>query len=975
MKERSSGRYALISMGFVCMAATYLSGAIIHLSPTGDDANDGSGWDKAKGSVAGAVAAAENNDTLLFTNGTYSITAWVEIKQGIALRSVNGPEVTIIDAGAAAGRRVMNVAHDDAWIEGLTLQRGRTTTSSQAGGLHLSKGVVTNCIISANKGYYYGGINMSGGLLTHSKIIDNHGNVNIADAGGIYLTGGTVVSCLISNNQSNAYGSGIRMTGGTVRDCKIVNNVKPTHVSGSGGGLYMSGGLVERTLISGNASPTTGGGVRQTGGTLRNCIIVNNRADGSGGGVYLSGSGTIEHCTISANTSQGSGTGVYLNGASATVKNSIICFNGIGYNECDGNIFHQSGTVSYTCSRPAVDGDGNIAGDPLFKDAANGDYTLFQDSPCIDTADPISGIDMDFNRQPRAKDGNGDGTALPDMGALERDWQESGNFRVTFSAAPYEALGALTANFTAYTEGDNAEAIWYGWDFNGDGTIDAAGNALRTVSQNYGQGFYTVSLLVSNTVGQAATFTRNDYIKVAPATNYVSLTGGDLPPYDSWATASKTIQAAVDAAWHTPSEKAVVLVDDGTYPITTALTLTADVIVKSANGPSAAILDGGNVVGRRVVHLNAPGAVLDGFTIKRGLIRNLGADGGAGIRLQSGTVTNCVITSCESYSYGGGVWISGGLLTHSRITGCKGTAGQSANTPVGGLYMTGGTVSDSVIDKNENSSDGPCGGVYITGGELLRCLIATNSTGKVGTGAPHGGGVRMTGGTVAYCRIIGNTSYGHGGGIYQTGGLLRNSLITGNKTADASKNGGGVCMANAAALMESCTVAGNESGGTGKGLYITAGEVINSIIYANNATPNVTQNGGTITYSCMTPLVGDATSGNIDGDPFFTDATAGDYTLSLGSAAVDRGINQEWMEDASDLAGTNRIINSTVDMGAFERPASSASELTCIFEATPNEGLTSLQAYFIPTVDGANTKIIFCRWEFDDGTFSTSTTL
>ena len=45
---------------------------------------------------------------------------------------------------------------------------------------------------------------------------------------------------------------------------------------------------------------------------------------------------------------------------------------------------------------------------------------------------------------------------------------------------------------------------------------------------------------------------------------------------------------------------------------------------------------------------------------------------------------------------------------------------------------------------------------------------------------------------------------------------------------------------------------------------------------------------------------------------------AGDYRLLPSSPCIDKGINQDWMLDATDLAGNPRILNGTVDMGAYE---------------------------------------------------------
>ena len=58
-------------------------------------------------------------------------------------------------------------------------------------------------------------------------------------------------------------------------------------------------------------------------------------------------------------------------------------------------------------------------------------------------------------------------------------------------------------------------------------------------------------------------------------------------------------------------------------------------------------------------------------------------------------------------------------------------------------------------------------------------------------------------------------------------------------------------------------------------------------------------------------------SGNIDGDPGFVNAAAGDFRLRSGSRCIDAGTNT--VEIAEDLYGTPRPIGRIFDIGSFER--------------------------------------------------------
>jgi hypothetical protein len=55
----------------------------------------------------------------------------------------------------------------------------------------------------------------------------------------------------------------------------------------------------------------------------------------------------------------------------------------------------------------------------LFIDAEVGNYRLQMGSPAIDVGNANSAPALDFDGTPRPQDGNGDGTAIVDIGAFE----------------------------------------------------------------------------------------------------------------------------------------------------------------------------------------------------------------------------------------------------------------------------------------------------------------------------------------------------------------------------------------------------------------------------------------------------------------------------------------------------------------------------------------------------------------------------
>jgi hypothetical protein len=68
-------------------------------------------------------------------------------------------------------------------------------------------------------------------------------------------------------------------------------------------------------------------------------------------------------------------------------------------------------TVTYSDIEGGWTGTGNIDADPMFADAASGDYHLGVGSPCIDAGTPAGAPAADVEGTPR--------DAAPDMGAYE----------------------------------------------------------------------------------------------------------------------------------------------------------------------------------------------------------------------------------------------------------------------------------------------------------------------------------------------------------------------------------------------------------------------------------------------------------------------------------------------------------------------------------------------------------------------------
>ena len=84
------------------------------------------------------------------------------------------------------------------------------------------------------------------------------------------------------------------------------------------------------------------------------------------------------------------------------------------------DVFSPGGGPSYSSNCiAAAEGNGNISLDPLFVNAAGGDYHLQNTSPAIDAGDNGAPnlSQQDYDGNPRIVDGNNDCTDTVDMGA------------------------------------------------------------------------------------------------------------------------------------------------------------------------------------------------------------------------------------------------------------------------------------------------------------------------------------------------------------------------------------------------------------------------------------------------------------------------------------------------------------------------------------------------------------------------------
>ena len=340
-------------------------------------------------------------------------------------------------------------------------------------------------------------------------------------------------------------------------------------------------------------------------------------------------------------------------------------------------------------------------------------------------------------------------------------------------------------------------------------------------------------------------------------------------------------------------------------------------------------------------------------------------DGGA-IRADGPvTITRSAVVGNEAQTGdGGGIWANSGnvTLTSSMLSG------NTANDDGGGVYTYDGdiTVTSSTLSGNTANDHG--GGIYTYYGNIT----VSDSTISGNTANDYGGGIYAYDGdiTVSDSTISGNTATtGHGGGIASptTGNVtIINSTLSGNRVLGTPTYGGGAIYFDDGDLTVINSTITNNSANIGGGIgnyNDNAGETLtihNSIIAGNTAAtnPDFTAPGfAAANLRVRNSLIGDSSGTGLTPDPdamtvnnpvqmnsFVGGAGVNLINAMLGALAFNGGPTQTHAPLAGSLAldsGDNvlavdptngnaaltndqrgpifaRIVNTTVDMGAYE---------------------------------------------------------
>jgi predicted outer membrane repeat protein len=666
----------------------------------------------------------------------------------------------------------------------------------------------------------------------------------------------------------DTHGGGIYNDGGSPL---LANLVLTGNYASDGGGMYNDGGspTLFNVRFLGN-SALWGGAIHNYDGsspTLINVIFWANSAD-FGGALYNNWSDPILVNVSGSSNDAFRGGAMYNNFSDPELVNTILWGNSA---QSGGHEIHNASstpTISYSLIAGSggsggwttdlgVDGGGNIDADPIFTDVSAGDLHLLPGSPAID-----AGNDTAPSLPPTDLDGNSriaNGTV--DMGAYESQ----------ASPCPPGPVLYVDANATGANDGSSwtnaftdLETALFHYKCPGISEIWVAAGT-----------YYP-----SRPAGRSATFQLVDSVAI-----YGGFAGGETSVSQrDWETNQTIFSGDIGTA----SDDS-----DNSYHVVTS------------SGTDST-------------------AVLDGFTITRGNANGSGDDAyGGGAYNNGGSPTLINVTFSEnSAGYGGGLY-SAGSSSKPTLTNV-GFLENTADNSGGGMYNDSNAMLSHVIFSGNTAVSG--GGICSVSYALLTIVNATFNQNAAGSG---GGMFAFANIALTDVEFSENSATSSGGGmqLYYAEATLTNVVFWANSAAGS---GGGMNYYWSAAALTNVTFWGNAASGNGGGIYSyqpTNLGLNNTILWGNSAGFDGNQiynTTGPVTLS-YSLVEGGLPPGCVDGgnnvyaDPLFVEASGGDLRLLPGSPAIDAGDNAAVPSGVTtDIAGNPRIVDETVDMGAYE---------------------------------------------------------
>ena len=570
---------------------------------------------------------------------------------------------------------------------------------------------------------------------------------------------------------ASGWGGGIFVTGDnsgggafSITRCFLVNNY-----ARRGGAVY-----VDRTVV-----------VRPTTSTISYNTVFNNAAgerssaNNSGGGLYVAGAANVVNCEVFNNENGG----IAIAPAAAVINSTVARNTGSGIEKID------DGTGEAYVYNTVIWGNSYLYStlSPRFIHSAYHEVQLSGDET----------VDADGNRYVSDRN-RGNDVAVPmfESPSLRTSYDREFNWR-TMS---YPLWSWDIQEGSAFIDGGDGDM--YDDRF---GTTDMAGQG-RLSNGMIDIGAYEYQAIPASRI------------------RYVKPEGSDMNSGDSWGTAYRTIQHAIDALAATPGMPGEVWVAAGTYEPTTYLEDNPNYPASFRMSDGISVYGGfaGTETSKAERKIKAGGMPWDfaNVTILQG-------QSYSGEINWNSTDNRWSLNSASTHV----VWFAPLLNENKR--------GFDNVTILDGVTVRGGQATTSQADYY-NGDRGA--GIYM-------CVNAwlTNSVVTENVAQGDGGAVWLSGGRVMSSLLFNNSSYSRGGAIYMDrAGIVLRSMLANNSAYE----GAGIYMDNNGPwtdgvshpeyLILSTSIVSNNTSSANGAVYCNKGGVVLQSTITNNSTPRAT---------------------------------------------------------------------------------------------------------------------------------------
>jgi len=601
-------------------------------------------------------------------------------------------------------------------------------------GNYTTDGGRLNAFVMVNNVQIYGGFDPDNNIddLTDTRIFGSDGSILSGDIGTVGTTTDNTYHVVIaSGSMGNALLDGFTVTGGYGDGSSDVT-VSGNSLSNKWGAAiynFSSSPGYKNIIVKNNHADWDGAGMLNNNASpvISNVLFTCNYTQYKGVVAnYNNSSPVLANVTITGNTSDYY-SGIFNSGSTSYIYNSIIWDNKVNgsntaagadiFNDGTGNATVKSSiTQSYTTGNAA---DNNLVGtNPLFTNAAGGNYTLQNTSPAIGKGNNQLYWDAVNGGIPLPSSGGAGGG----LGGLDL----AGNKRLVNSTID---IGAYE-NQIVLTEPDGNNILYVNLNATGEGSGYNWANAIKELADALkwarakdsftaanplkiyvATGTYKPLYNAANNAFTSATDRDNAFVMV---TN-VQIYGGFDP--------ATGINNLADTRNYTNT------ILSGDIGIVGTATDNTYHVVISSGAVGSALLDGFTVRGAYSTSADWTGITVNGNSISR----NYG--GGMCNYSSSPAVANCNFTANTAY-YGGGMYNFSSSL---RLTNCNFTTNTAAIYG-GGMYniISSPTIINCNFTGNTSSSNGS--GMYngsSSSPTLTNTTIANN--GSVGFYTVSGG--------------------------------------------------------------------------------------------------------------------------------------------------------------------------------------------------------------------------------------------